>query len=64
MKLGVAIVITDESISPDVLMKALEERGVDSEHGAERALILLSTKPKSETLQVLDSIAALTETYS
>jgi hypothetical protein len=34
------------------------------QHGAERAFILLSTKPESETLQLLDSIAALTETYS
>jgi probable F420-dependent oxidoreductase len=32
-------------------------------HGAERAFILLSTKPEWETLQLLDSIAALTETY-
>jgi alkanesulfonate monooxygenase SsuD/methylene tetrahydromethanopterin reductase-like flavin-dependent oxidoreductase (luciferase family) len=30
MKLGVATVITDESIRPDVLAKALEERGFDS----------------------------------
>ena len=33
-------------------------------HGAERAFIQLSTKPESETLQLLDSLAALTETYS
>jgi hypothetical protein len=64
MKLGVATVITDESIRPDVLAKVLEDRGFDSEHGAERAFILLSAKPKSETLQLLDSIATLTETYS
>jgi probable F420-dependent oxidoreductase len=34
------------------------------QHGAERAFITLSTKPETETLQLLDSIAALTETYS
>jgi len=34
------------------------------QHGAERAMITLSTKPETETLQLLDSIAALTETYS
>jgi hypothetical protein len=34
------------------------------QHGAGRAFILLSTKPESETFQVLDSFAALTETYS
>ena len=34
------------------------------QHGAQRAFILLSTKPESGTLQLLDSIAALTETYS
>ena len=32
--------------------------------GAERALIHLSTKPESETLQLLDSIAVLTDTYN
>src|ERR1700748_443646 len=30
MKFGVATVITDESIRPDVLAKALEERGFES----------------------------------
>ena len=30
MKLGVATVVTDEGIRPDVLAKALEERGFDS----------------------------------
>ena len=34
------------------------------QHGAERAFIMLSTKPEAETLELLDSIAALTETYS
>jgi hypothetical protein len=34
------------------------------QHGAERAFITLSTKPETETLQLLDSIAAITETYS
>jgi probable F420-dependent oxidoreductase len=34
------------------------------QHGAERAFIMLSTKPETETLQLLDSIAALTDTYS
>jgi probable F420-dependent oxidoreductase len=33
-------------------------------HGAERAFIQLSTKPESETLQRLDSLAALTEEFS
>ena len=33
------------------------------QHGAERVFILLSTKPESETLQLLDSIAAFTEIY-
>jgi len=89
MKFGVATVITDESISLDVLAKALEERGFESlvvaehshipvsvivpdvvdravldayrQHGAERALILLSAKPESETLQLLDTNAAFAE---
>jgi hypothetical protein len=52
MKLGVATVITDEGIRPDVLAKALEERGFDS-------LVVAET----ETLRLLDSIAALTEIY-
>ena len=34
------------------------------QQGAERAFITLSTKPETETLQLLDSIAAITETYS
>jgi len=34
------------------------------QHGAERASILLSTKPESETLHLLDSIAPLIERYS
>lgn len=34
------------------------------QHGAQRAFFLLSSKPESETLQLLDSLAALTETYS
>ena len=33
------------------------------QHGAERALVTLSTKPETETLQLLDRIAALTEIY-
>ena len=33
------------------------------QHGAERAFIMPSTKPETETLQLLDSIAALTELY-
>ena len=32
-------------------------------HGAERAFIQLSTQPETETLQLLDSRVALTETY-
>jgi alkanesulfonate monooxygenase SsuD/methylene tetrahydromethanopterin reductase-like flavin-dependent oxidoreductase (luciferase family) len=109
MKLGAATVITDEGILPDVLTKALEERGFDSlvvaEHShiptsrttpfpaggelpresyrsydlfvaltaaalatskpliAPGAFIMLSTKPESDTLRLLDNIAALTETY-
>jgi hypothetical protein len=146
MKLGIATVITDEGIRPDVLGKALEDRGYDSlvvaehshipasratlypaggelpltaatvprarrhhggwmpmavpgadmvpaqlsllegatdipvsvivperveravldayrQYGAERAFIMLSTKPETETLRLLDSIAALTEIY-
>jgi probable F420-dependent oxidoreductase len=50
-------VIVPESVEPAVL-------DAYRQHGAERAFILLSTKPESETLQLLDSIAALTETYS
>jgi alkanesulfonate monooxygenase SsuD/methylene tetrahydromethanopterin reductase-like flavin-dependent oxidoreductase (luciferase family) len=50
-------VIVPESVEPAVL-------DAYRQHGAERALILLSTKPESETLQLLDSIAALTETHS
>jgi hypothetical protein len=30
MKLGVATVVSDESIRPDVLAKALDDRGYDS----------------------------------
>jgi alkanesulfonate monooxygenase SsuD/methylene tetrahydromethanopterin reductase-like flavin-dependent oxidoreductase (luciferase family) len=30
MKLGIATVITDEDLRPDVLAKALEDRGFDS----------------------------------
>jgi hypothetical protein len=146
MKLGIATVITDEGIRPDVLAKALEDRGCDSlvvaehshipasrarlypaggelpltaatvsrarrhragwmpmavpvadmvpaqlsllegatdipvsvivperveravldahrQHGAERAFMMLSTKPETETLRLLDSIAAFTEIY-
>jgi len=33
------------------------------QHGAERAFITLSAKPETETLQLLDSIAAFTEIY-
>jgi probable F420-dependent oxidoreductase len=33
------------------------------QHGAERAFIMLSTKPETETLQLLDSTAAFTEIY-
>jgi alkanesulfonate monooxygenase SsuD/methylene tetrahydromethanopterin reductase-like flavin-dependent oxidoreductase (luciferase family) len=62
MKLGAATVVTDESIRPDVLAKALEDRGFDSLVVAAHSHI--PTKPESETLQLLDSIAALTETYS
>jgi alkanesulfonate monooxygenase SsuD/methylene tetrahydromethanopterin reductase-like flavin-dependent oxidoreductase (luciferase family) len=62
MKLGVATVITDVSIRPDVLAKGLEDRGFDSLVVAEQSHI--PTKIESETLQLLDSIAALTETYS
>jgi probable F420-dependent oxidoreductase len=50
-------VIVPESVEPAVL-------DAYRQHGAERAFILLSAKPESETLQLLDSIAALTETYS
>jgi len=50
-------VIVPERVEPAVL-------DAYRRHGAERALIMLSTKPESETLQLLDSIAALTETYS
>jgi hypothetical protein len=50
-------VIVPESVEPAVL-------DAYRRHGAERAFIMLSTKPESETLQLLDSIAALTETYS
>ena len=32
-------------------------------HGAERAFILLPTKPEPETVQLLDSIAAFPEIY-
>jgi hypothetical protein len=32
-------------------------------HDVERASILLSTRPESETLRVLDNIANLVETY-
>jgi len=30
MKLGVATVVTDEGMRPDILAKALEDRGFDS----------------------------------
>jgi probable F420-dependent oxidoreductase len=48
-------VIVPERVEPAVL-------DAYRQHGAERAFILLSTRPESETLQLLDSIAALTET--
>ena len=33
-------------------------------HGVERASLLLSTKPESDTLRLLDNIAVLAEAYS
>ena len=51
-------VIVPESVREPAVLDAYRQ------HGAERAFILLSTKPESETLQLLDSVAALTETYS
>ena len=39
MKLGVATVVTDEGIRPDVLAKALEDRGFDSLMVAEHSHI-------------------------
>jgi hypothetical protein len=50
-------VIVPESVEPAVL-------DAYRQHGAERAFILLPTKPEAETLQLLDSIATLTETHS
>ena len=47
MKLGVATVITDEGIRPDVLAKALEERGFDSLVVAEHSHI-----PTSRNIQL------------
>ena len=49
-------VIAPEMVEPAVL-------DAYRQHGAERALILLPTKPESETLRLLDSIAAFTEIY-
>jgi probable F420-dependent oxidoreductase len=48
-------VIVPESAEPAVL-------DAYRQHGAERAFIQLSARPESETLQVLDRIAALSET--
>jgi hypothetical protein len=92
MKFGVVTAITDESIRPDVLAKAVEDRGFESlvvaehshipvsvivpdvvdravldayrQHGAERALILLSTKPESATLQLKGHRAKCAECVS
>jgi probable F420-dependent oxidoreductase len=47
-------VIVPESVEPAVL-------DAYRQHGAERALIQLSTRSESETLHLLDSIAGLTE---
>jgi hypothetical protein len=49
-----------------VVPEAVEPALLDAcrQHGGQRAFILLSTKPESETLQLLDSIAAFTETHS
>ena len=49
-------VIVPEAVEP-ALLDAY--RG----HGVERASLLLSTKPESDTFRLLDSIAARTETY-
>ena len=49
-------VIVPEGVEPGVLEAYCQ-------HGAERAFILLATKPEPETLQLLDRIAALTEIY-
>ena len=46
-------------IVPDVVDRAVLD--AYRQHGAERALILLPTKPESETLQLLDTIAAFAE---
>ena len=76
MKLGIATVITDEGIRPVVLAKALEERGFDalvvaghSHIPARRATPYPAggELPRefypSYDLQLLDSIATLTEIY-
>ena len=49
-------VIVPEAVEP-ALLDAYRS------HGAERAFIMLSTKPESDTLRLLDNIAALAETY-
>ena len=49
-------VIAPEMVEPAVL-------DAYRQHGTERALILLPTKRESETLRLLDSIAAFTEIY-
>jgi hypothetical protein len=107
MKLGVATVVRDESIRPDVLAERWKtadmtrswwlniraspqvgphvvsrgwrvaarvlpklrpirraDSGRSRDIQTQRAFFLLSTKPESETLQLLDRLAALTETYS
>jgi probable F420-dependent oxidoreductase len=48
-------VIVPGNVEPAVL-------GAYRRHGAERAFIVLSTRPESETLRLLDSIAAFTDT--
>jgi probable F420-dependent oxidoreductase len=49
-------VVVPESVGPALLEAYCQ-------HGAERAFIMLSTKPETETLHLLDSIAAFTEIY-
>jgi probable F420-dependent oxidoreductase len=48
-------------IAPEVVELAVLD--AYRQHGAERAFIVLPTKPESETLRLLDSMAAFTEIY-
>jgi hypothetical protein len=60
VKLGIATVITDEGIRPEVLAKALGNRGFDSIHVTENSHIPAS---RTTPYRRVASIAAFTGIY-